>query len=58
MQRPKVVRGLRLMVDWLTEFAERKISEHEKAVAARNPQAIRLRQGHRVHIIKYFRPVP
>ena len=58
MQRPKVVRGLRLMVDQLTEFAERNISEHEKAVIVRNPQVIRLCQGHRVHIIKYLRPVP
>jgi hypothetical protein len=57
MQRPKVIRGPRLMVDRLAEFAERNISEHALAVIVQNPQVIRLRQGDRVHINKYFRPV-
>jgi hypothetical protein len=46
------------MVDRLAEFAERKISEHALAVTVQNPQVIRLRQGCRVYINKYFRPVP
>jgi uncharacterized Zn ribbon protein len=46
------------MLDRLAEFAERNISEHALAVIVQNPQVIRLRQGDRVHIIKYFKPVP
>jgi hypothetical protein len=45
------------MVDRLAEFAERNISEHALAVVVKNPQIIRLRQGYRAHINKYFRPV-
>jgi hypothetical protein len=41
----------------LTESADRKISEHALAVIVQNPQIIRLRQGYRAHINKYFRPV-
>ena len=37
MQRPKVIGGLRLMVDRLAEFAERNISEHALAVIVQNP---------------------
>jgi hypothetical protein len=58
MQRPKVIWGLRFMVDRLTESADRKISEHALAVIVQNPQVIRLRQECRAHINKYFRPVP
>jgi hypothetical protein len=58
MQLPNVIRGLRLMVDRLAEFAERTISEHALDVIVQNPQVIRLRQECRVHINKYFRPVP
>jgi len=58
MQRPNVIRGLRLMVDRLAEFAERNISEHALAVIVQSPQVIRLCQGDRVHINKYFKPVP
>jgi len=42
MQRPNVIRGLRLMVDRLAEFADRTISEHALAVIVQNPQVIRL----------------
>jgi hypothetical protein len=52
MQRPKVIRGLRFMVDRLAESADRKISEHALAVIVQNPQIIRLRQGYRVHTNK------
>jgi hypothetical protein len=58
MQRPKVIRELRFMLDRLIESAERKISEHALAVIVQNLPVIPLRQGDRVHIIKYFRPVP